>query len=178
MTKTVNKWFLIYTKNNEEKRAKEHLNNQGFEVLLPMISYKRKNESEPKKFETMFPRYLFIKVPSKDVNWSKIKSTRGVHHLVVFGLEPAEVPYKVVDHLKSHIDKNGTVEQEIIQLEYKRFDKLEITEGPFEGNEATFLYKKSNERVKVLLKFINQVVTAEIPESVIGRKEILETFKF
>ena len=57
-------------------------------------------------------------------------------------------------------------------------DKIEITEGPFEGKDATFLYKKSNERVKVLLKFINQVITAEIPESDIGRKEVYESFKF
>ena len=40
-----------------------------------------------------------------------------------------------------------------------------------------FLSKKSKERVRVLLKFLNHLITADIPASNIGEKEIIEAFK-
>ena len=43
--------------------------------------------------------------------------------------------------------------------------------------EATFLSKHSKERVGVLLKFTNHIITAEIPASDVGGKEIIEAFK-
>ena len=32
------KWLLVYTKAKEEQRAKKNLENQGFEIFLPMIA--------------------------------------------------------------------------------------------------------------------------------------------
>jgi transcriptional antiterminator RfaH len=40
--------FLIYTKPRQEERAKENLENQGFETFLPMIAYEKVNQ--PKSF--------------------------------------------------------------------------------------------------------------------------------
>ena len=56
------KWFLVFTKTREETRAKKHLENQGHEVFLPMISFEKTNPSKSVVLETMFPRYLFIKI--------------------------------------------------------------------------------------------------------------------
>ena len=33
------KWILVYTKAQEEQKAKRNLQNQGFETFLPMIAY-------------------------------------------------------------------------------------------------------------------------------------------
>ena len=43
--------------------------------------------------------------------------------------------------------------------------------------EATYLSKKSKERVRVLLRFVNHLITADIPASDVGEKEIIEAFK-
>ena len=69
------KWFLVFTKAREEKRAKKHLENQGFEVMLPIIAFEEINQPESLVLETMFPRYLFIKINMKSDNWTIIKST-------------------------------------------------------------------------------------------------------
>ena len=78
------KWLLVFTKPKQEKRAKENLENQGFETFLPMISYDRTNKSKSISLEAVFPRYIFTKINTKLDNWTLIKSTRGVSHLVFF----------------------------------------------------------------------------------------------
>ena len=171
------KWYLVYTKAKEEKKAKENLENQGFEIFLPMISYEKMDLSKPDSLETMFPRYLFIKINTERDNWTHIKSTRGVSHLVVFGQKLAAVPHQVVAFLKARVDDNNIARHKITRQEYQQDDKLVIKEGILKGRGARFLSKNSKERVRILLRLLNQLVTAEIPASDVGQKEIFETFK-
>ena len=37
------KWFLIYTKAQQEQRAKKNLESQGFETFLPLIAFAQSN---------------------------------------------------------------------------------------------------------------------------------------
>ena len=60
MKKQTSKWFLVYTKAKEEQRAKKHLENQGFEIFLPVIAFVKSNQSKANTHKVMFPRYLFV----------------------------------------------------------------------------------------------------------------------
>ena len=97
--------------------------------------------------------------------------------MVVFGQKFAEMPNQVITHLKSGADENHIFRQAITRQEFQKGDKLVIEKGVFKDKEATFLSKKSKERVKILLRFVNHLITAEIPASDVGQKEIIETFK-
>ncbi len=177
MKKQTSKWFLVYTKAKEEQRAKKNLENQGFQIFLPMIAFATKNRSESTIAEPMFPCYLFIELNLEKDNWTCIKSTRGVNHLVVFGQIFAKIPNQVIEHLKSGADEKHIFRQAITRQEFQKGDKLVIEKGVFKDKEATFLSKKSKERVRILLRFVNHLITAEIPASDVGQKEIIETFK-
>ena len=177
MKKQTSKWLLVYTKAKEEQRAKTNLENQGFQTFLPMIAFVKMNRSKATTVEPMFPRYLFIKLNLEKDNWTLIKSTRGVSHIVVFGQRFAEIPDRVVAHLKSGADKNDIFKQAIKRQEFEKGDTLIIAQGIFKDKEATFLSKKSKERVRILLRFVNHLITTEIAASDIGQKEIIETFK-
>ncbi|SVB69620.1 uncharacterized protein METZ01_LOCUS222474 [marine metagenome] len=177
MKKQTSKWLLVYTKAKEEQRAKTNLENQGFQTFLPMIAFVKMNRSKSTTVEPMFPRYLFIKLNLEKDNWTLIKSTRGVSHIVVFGQRFAEIPDRVVAHLKSGADKNDIFKQAIKRQEFEKGDTLIIAQGIFKDKEATFLSKKSKERVRILLRFVNHLITTEIAASDIGQKEIIETFK-
>ena len=120
---------------------------------------------------------LFIKINVERDNWTRIKSTRGVSHLVVFGQRLAEIPNQVIAYLKSGADENDIFRQKITRQEFQKGDKLVIEKGMFKDKEATFLAKKSKERVRILLRFVNHLITADIPASNVGQKEIVEVFK-
>ena len=170
-------WFLVYAKAREEKRAKKNLENQGFETFLPMVAYE--NISQPKSFslEPMFPRYLFIIINEERDNWAHIKSTRGVSHLVMFGDKITAVSNSVVAFLKTRVDDNDFVKQKVTRQEFQIGDKLVIKKGVLKGKEATFLSKTGTERVRILLKLMNELIITEVPGHDVGRKVIIEKFK-
>ena len=97
--------------------------------------------------------------------------------MVIFGQKFAEIPNQVITHLKSGADKHDVFKQIIIRQEFEKGDTLVIAKGVFKDKEATFLSKKSKERIRILLRFVNHVIATEIPASDIGQKEIIETFK-
>tara|TARA_Y100000588_G_scaffold366271_1_gene431809 strand:+ start:2200 stop:2742 length:543 start_codon:yes stop_codon:yes gene_type:complete len=171
------KWILVYTKVKQEQRAKRNLENQGFEIFLPMIAFAKQNQTKSITLKPMFPRYLFVHINTALDKWTRIQSTRGVSHLVVFGKRLAEIPNQMITYFKSKADEKDIFNQKTIMRQFHKGEKLVVKTGTFKGIEATFLAKKSQERVRVLLSFANHLITAEIPASNVGEKEIIETFR-
>jgi len=171
------KWFLVYTKAREEKRAKKNLENQGFKTFLPMVAYEKISQPNSITLEPMFPRYMFITINAERDHLTQIKSTRGVSHLVMFGDKLAEVPNSVVVFLKTRVDDNEIVKQKVTRQEFQKGDKLVIKTGALKGKEARFLYKTGKERVRILLEIMNELIITDMPGYNIGRKAIIKTFK-
>ena len=67
--------------------------------------------------------------------------------------------------------------QKKIECDFKRGERIKIKKGTFQGMEAIFLSKTSKDRVRLLLKFTNQLTTAQLPASDVGKKEIIESFR-
>ena len=178
MEKLNSKWFLVYTKSREEEIAKENLQNQGYETFLPMIAQEQDNKLASFMFKPLFPRYIFIAINLESDNWTQIKSTRGVSHIVVFGKTMASVPNSVIRFLRRRVDDNGILIQKITRKKFQKGDKIIIKKGPLKGQEATFLSKTGKERVRILLKLMNELIIAEVPrQDVDTSKAILETLK-
>jgi len=170
-------WTLVYTKPKQEIRAKKHLENQGFEVFLPIISIEQDSKkSISEKLEVMFPRYIFIKLNQQD-DWSCIRSTMGVSKIIYFGQRIARVPYQLITYLKLKSDQAGVFKQKKIERDFQKGEKIIIKKGAFQGMEAIFISKNSKNRVRLLLNFTNQLTAAELPDSNVGKKEIIESFR-
>jgi len=170
-------WFLIYTKPHQEEIAKENLENQGFETFLPMIAFKKIKQPKLFSMKPMFPRYLFTKFNLEKDKWVRIKSTRGVSHVVAFGENFTEVPSSVISYLKSKVDNNDVLKLHSTSKILKKGDNLLIKQGVFEGKEATFLSMSGKERARVLLSLMNRIMITDIPEQNIESKAIVETFE-
>ncbi len=170
-------WFLIYTKPHQEERAKENLENQGNEVFLPMIASEKTKQPQSFSLKPMFPRYLFTKFIVENSNWTHIKSTRGVSHIVVFGKNITQVPNSVIDYLKSKVDHNDVLTLQIRREAFQKGDDLVIKQGVFQGKEATFLSMSGKERVRVLLSLMNQIIITDLLGQNVEHKTMVETFK-
>jgi len=159
MSEIEENWYLIYTKPNQEERARSNLQNQEFSVFLPILSY---DEKEGVYFEKMFPRYLFVLPSKQDINWSKINSTRGVSYIVTFNNQPATLSSDVIRSLKKSCNKDGIYKQ-INQLnDYKKGDKVQISKGTLSGYEGIFLLKKAKDRVSILMQLANREIITEL----------------
>jgi transcriptional antiterminator RfaH len=153
----MNNWHLIYTKPQQEKVAFDNLMRQNFQCYLPLIN--KEKISQGKKIlsnEPAFPRYLFVRLRHDgQQNWSPIRSTLGVSHLVNFGGPPASLDDKTMDNLKQQIDKALVVKV------FSIGDKVEILKGPFKGIEAIFSAYKGEERAMLFINFMAKNLTAK-----------------
>ena len=169
-------WVLIYTKAKEEKKANENLQKQGFKTFLPLISPSNKN-SEFKSLVPVFPRYLFVQINFETGNWSSIKSSYGVSHIVMFSEKFTSIPNNIIEFMQDKLNEAGIYKEDISIVDYQKGDPIYVKEGRFAGIDAIFLSKKSKDRVRLLLKLLNTSVVAEITVSDIGNKEVVKNFK-
>ena len=169
-------WVLIYTKAKQEKKANENLQKQGFKTFLPLISPSNK-KSEFKSLVPVFPRYLFAQINLETDNWSSIRSSYGVSHIVMFSEQFTSIPNYIVQLIQDKLDESGIYKEKVSTVDYQKGDPVFIKEGKFAGIDAIFLSKKSKDRVRLLLKLLNTSVVTEITKSDLGRKEIIKNFK-
>ena len=169
-------WVLVYTKAKEEKKANENLRNQGFKTFLPLIAHTNKS-SELKSLVPVFPRYLFAQINFETDNWTSIKSSLGVSHIVMFSEKFTSIPNNIINLIQNKLDESGIYKEDISIVDYQKGDPVSIKEGAFAGIDAIFLSKKPKDRVRLLLKLINTSIVAEIPTSNIKNKEVVKNFK-
>ncbi|MDG2296687.1 MAG: hypothetical protein P8L75_00685, partial [Gammaproteobacteria bacterium] len=79
--------------------------------------------------------------------------------------------------IKTIVNVDSIFKQKVTIQLFLKGDKVVIKKGIFQGKEATFFSKTGKERVKVLLKLMNELIFAELPRNDIGNKKIIETFK-
>ena len=170
-------WVLIYTKAKQEIKANENLQKQGFKTFLPLITSTNKN-SGFKSLVPVFPRYIFAQINFGLNNWTCIKSSYGVSHIVMFGEEFTSISYKIIKLIQEKLNEEGVYKENISRVNFQKGDTLTIKDGRFIGIDAIFLSDKSKDRVRLLLKLLNTTVISEVNKSDIGHKEVVKNFKF
>lgn len=147
-------WYLLSSKPHKDQFAQQQLVNQGYEVYRPLAQRLRKRRGKMIKVtESLFPRYMFIRLDTLADNWAPIRSTFGVNKIIRFGAEPAIVPDELVRSLRTQEAQLG---EKAIDLD--RFhcdDNVVITDGAFKGINARFLSYDGEERAMVLLEIMH-----------------------
>jgi transcriptional antiterminator RfaH len=163
------RWFAVYSKPRQERIALQHLQNQGFECLLPMAfnPYQRKT-SRSRKPEPLFPRYLFLYAEPRVQNLSAVRSTRGVIDLVRTGQELTRVPVSVIRQIKSMTDpETGLVALQPVAVELG--DRVRVFDGPFSGLEGILQERCSTTRSLLLISMLGRETTVEVDSLLLQR---------
>jgi len=131
-------YYLVQVKSRQEQRAKLNLQQQNFEVFLPLVSKHLNVTTEPTRTSSLiplFPGYLFIRPIGLEADLSKIRSTRGVIKLVRFGSHTSEIHADIIDSIKSRLDEyQHRIEK---HNRFKVGQRVRILRGPFAQLEAT-----------------------------------------
>jgi len=161
-------WYLIQTKPQKERLARDNLERQGFVSYLPLatVMRRRRGRAQP-SVGPLFPRYLFIHLSDETDNWRPIRSTLGVQQLVRFGDWPARVPASLIDTLRAREDEEGL--QPLPSLEPAPGESVRISHGPFEGYTALFQARTGQDRVMLLLEIAEKTYRLEANSTAIER---------
>jgi len=144
-------WYIVQTKPKQEQRAEQHLQEQGAEVYSPLFTSEViRRGVRSSKTSPMFPGYIFFRSPGNSTLLSKIRSTRGVSHLLVFGNQPAMLADDIVQDIQRRAEEIPAGER------FEKGHKVIITSGPFRLYEAIFAEYDGESRAVVLLSLLSQ----------------------
>ena len=162
-------WYVVHTKPRQELIALENLKRQGYCCYLPQLKLKRPKARKLIVIEEpMFPRYLFIGANAsfEKKGSSFIRSTKGVHELVRFGSDPAQIRFELLQG----IFEREQSQQGSPQVPFQAGDGVRIIDGPLAGLESIYQAQTGEERSIILLKLLNrpvqlQITTAQLRKS-------------
>jgi transcriptional antiterminator RfaH len=163
-------WFAVFCKPRQERRALEHLINQGFDGYLPLAHnpFQRRRGRQAAGAEPLFPRYLFLHaVPGKH-NLAAVRSTRGALDLVRTGPAPVVVPDAIVEGLRRREDpETGLITLQPVAL--VKGDRVRVFDGPFAGAEGVLQERSGEARSLVLLEVLGRQTTLEVDSLLLQR---------
>lgn len=169
MNEPVRHWHAVFCKPRQDSRAEHHLRNQDFEVFRPKVRTRQRRAGRYQTLtESMFPRYLFVRLARGIDDWSTIRSTRGAVGLVRVGQDTPIVPDCVVESLRLRCSSEDVINL-AGAIDFQPNDPVEIIEGPCAGYQALFKARSGEERVIVLLELLSQERAIELDENSIRR---------
>ena len=146
-------WYVVATRPRQESVARDHLARQGYQVLLPEISLKKRRQSRwVTVVEPLFPGYLFVMIAFGQDDTAPIRSTRGCRDLVRFGEHHPPIPATV---LETFMAQSASVTEGGPLL--TAGETVRIENGPFAGLTAVFDMPKGDDRAQVLLEMLGKV---------------------
>jgi len=163
-------WYLLMTRPRQEDRAKQHLNNLGFEVFYPrLLSHQLKRGMQQKVLSPLFPRYLFIKLGEPNAHWSSIRSTRGVLKLIRFADSPAKVPESIIANLQALANEEAVIDQTREKPHiFAAGEQVEITDSSFKGLQAIVKEQDGEQRVILLITMLGKQQAVSLPLSAVA----------
>ena len=155
-------WYALMSKPQKDAYAEEQLNNQGYTTYRPLAMREvLRRGKKIKVTESLFPRYLFIKLDSKNDNWSPIDSTYGVTGMVRFGDQLLSVPETLIDVIRR---QENQFQERAVDIDcFHQGDVVTIGSGAFEGLSAIFERYNGEERVILLMNILNGKTKVAVP---------------
>lgn len=155
------RWSVVVSKPNAERLAKQHLENQGFEVYLPMVISERAVSARSPRggliCRAFFPSILFLRIDPTIDGWRSVFSTVGVKSMYLAGERPAVVADKHIDAIRAH-EENGFIKLLDPETHGSRFvagQKVKVR-WDLADLDATFVEPIDKNRASILLNLLGR----------------------
>ena len=151
------KWFVIYTKANQEIKVTEELNKIGITCYCSTVTIIKQHSDRKKKIlKPLIPSYVFVFIEEGRRN--DIFSVFGIVRYMFWLGKPAEVREKEIELMKKYL--NGEF-QSVSLTNFTKGQLHKISEGLFAGNIGRVLEIQKN-KIKLQLESLGMIVTLKL----------------
>jgi transcriptional antiterminator RfaH len=152
------RWFVVQSHPNSERKAVANLERQGFSTYLPRYLKRRRHARRVEIVAApLFPRYLFVQVDVSTQRWRSIFSTIGVSRLVCNGDRPTALSDQIIENLRLREDEEGFVRL-VSRPTFRPGEPIRIVEGAFTDCLGLYEGMKDGDRVAILLDLLGRKV--------------------
>jgi transcriptional antiterminator RfaH len=148
------KWFVVYTRPQQELKVAEQLSAMGITNYCPTITIiKQYSDRKKKVSKPLLSSYVLVELEQNERN--KVFSCTGiVRYLFVLG-KPAVVPASDINLMQDHL---SGVYNDIKVTTLNVGDSHTITQGPFSGISGRVV-QSDNTKVKLELASLGMSIT-------------------
>ena len=159
------RWYLVHTQPNSERRAKLHLGGQGFRTHFPTIQKTIRHARQLRTVRApLFPRYIFLILDLGRDRWLSVQSTVGVSCLYSCEDRPVPVPEGIVETLIANTDEANLA---LFTSGLTTGQSVRILSGPFANFVGRLERLDAAGRIRVLLDMMGTAVPVALRRSAI-----------
>ena len=148
------KWFVIYTKPQQELKVADQLSAMGITNYCPTITLvKQYSDRKKKVIKPLLSSYVMVEL--EENQREKVFACCGIVRYLFFLGKPAVVPAYEIDLMQDHL--NG-VYNDIKVTTLRVGDSHTITQGPFSGVSGKVV-QSDNTKVKLELASLGMSIT-------------------
>jgi len=154
------KWFVVYTRPQQELKVAEQLSAMGITNYCPTITLLKQYSDRKKKVnKPLLSSYVMVELEENQRN--KVFSCSGIVRYLFYLGRPAVVPTFEINLMQNHL--NG-VYNDIEVTTLSVGDSHTITQGPFSGVSGKVV-ETNNTKVKLELASLGMRITLKKQEA-------------
>jgi transcription antitermination factor NusG len=148
------KWFVVYTKPQQELKVAEQLSAMGITNYCPTVTLVKQYSDRKKKVtKPLLSSYVMVELEDKERN--KVFACSGIVRYLFFLGKPAVVPANQINLMQNHLNE---VYNDSKVTTLRVGDSHTITEGPFSGISGKVV-ETNNTKVKLELASLGMRIT-------------------
>lgn len=151
------KWFVLYTKPNQEIKVVEQLNEMGITCYCPTAKIiKQYSDRKKKILKPLMPSYVLVFIEEHDRN--NVFLVFGVVRYLFWLGKPAIIRESEIDLMKQHL--NG-VYTSVSLRKFTKGQVCKISEGVLAGRSGEVIEAQKN-KIKIELESLGMIVTLKL----------------
>ena len=151
------KWFILYTKANQEIKVAEQLKEMKISCFCPTVTIiKQYSDRKKKVLKPLLPSYVFVFIEERNRN--DVFAIFGIVRYMFWLGKPATVRKSEIELMREYL--NG-IYQSISITKYTRGQLYKISEGIFSGRIGKVIETQKN-KIKLELQSLGIIVTLRL----------------
>tara|TARA_B100000963_G_scaffold91497_1_gene78747 strand:- start:5522 stop:5992 length:471 start_codon:yes stop_codon:yes gene_type:complete len=151
------KWFILYTKPNQEIKVANQLKEMNINSFCPTVTIVRNYSDRKKKIiKPLLPSYVFVNI--EEAKRNNVFSIFGIVRYMFWLGKPATVRESEIELMKQYL--NG-VYQSVSLTKFTRGQLYKISEGLFSGKIGKVVETQKN-KIKLELESLGVIVTLRL----------------
>ena len=151
------KWFILYTRPNQEIKVAEQLKEINIYCFCPTVTiFKQYSDRKKKLLKPVLPSYVFVFIEEEKRN--DVFSVFGIVRYMFWLGKPATVRESEIELMKQHL--NG-IYQSVSLTKFTRGQLYKISKGVFSGKIGKVVETQKN-KIKLELQSLGMIVTLRL----------------
>jgi transcriptional antiterminator NusG len=154
------RWLVFYTKSRQEKKVRDQLLKNGFEVFLPLQKVMRQWSDRKQKVEVpLFNSYIFVHESEDKI--VDILQSPGIAWNIRHNNKPAILQKKEVNLINQFLS-SGLLIEVLADQQFQIGDKVEIIDGPLKGIQGQLIRTAAGDRFTLSFESMASTIQVEI----------------